>query len=527
MSQLQEKVAFDTSVKALTAVAETHPDKDAFVFPDHAITFGELHSKSTALAKALLDMGFKPGENIALLAQNSVHWLVIQLAVAKAGMILVPLNTYYRVEELSYALSHSQSRAIFFTAAFRNNKYLEMVTEAASKGNGDLKKILIAEQAEGCENIGDLIARGASSKAVLPQVNGSDNATIIYTSGTTGFPKGAMLKHESVMWNGRNIFERLKIGSDDRITSIVPMFHTASFCVGIAGCLTVGATFLGIEAFEAIEMFNIIQRHRATVHIAVPTSLRMMLDHPLRKDFDLSSLRVGTCGGADVEPQLLQRCETDFPMECMVQGYGLTETSGLSNCPEADDPSRFESAGLPLPGYSVRIVDPDSGAILDNGTVGEVQIKSAMIMRGYFANDEETRKTIGADGWLKSGDLGKIREDGRLVLAGGRLKDMILRGGENIYPAEIERILLLHPAVMEVAVFGIKDTHFGEIVAAAIRCDNVAAAELADHCGARIAKYKVPSRYFRMDSFPLTPSGKIRKVELKEMATQGKLTDLA
>jgi len=527
MSQPEKNVALDTSVKALAAIAESHPNKDAFVFPGEAITFRDLNDKSTALAKALLDLGFRPGENIALLAQNSVHWLIVQLAVAKAGMILVPLNTYYRVEDLAYALSHSQARAIFFTPAFRANKYLELVREATKQSKNSPVKIMIGGRADQSLCMDDLIAQGNTSSTALPSVEGRDNAAIIYTSGTTGFPKGAMLTHEGVMANGVSIFSRLKIGFSDSVTSIVPMFHAASFCVGISGCLTVGATFLGIEAFDPVEMFEIIQRHRATVHIAVPTSLRIMLDHPRRKEFDLSSLRVGTCGGADVEPDLLRRCEAEFPMACMVQGYGLTESSGLACCPEADDPARFDTAGLPLPGYSIRIADPESGAILGHDAVGEVQIKSSLIMRGYFANDEETQKAIDPKGWLKSGDLGQIRRDGRLVLSGGRLKDMIIRGGENIYPAEVERILLLHPAVTEVAVFGIKDSHFGEIVAAAIKCEKVTAAELADHCASLIAKYKIPTRYFRTEAFPLTPSGKIRKVVLKGMVADGKLDALA
>ncbi|MGY4290663.1 fatty-acyl-CoA synthase [Bradyrhizobium sp. LM2.7] len=523
MSQPEKKAAFDTSVKALAAIAESHPNKEAFAFPAETISFRDLSDKSTALAKALLDLGFKPQENIALLAQNSIHWLIVQLAVAKAGMVLVPLNTYYKVEDLTYALSHSQARAIFFTPAFRTNKYLELVQEATKQGKNNPTKVIIGGGAEQCLSIDDLIAQGATSSTALPSVEGTDNAAIIYTSGTTGFPKGAMLTHEGVMANGRSIFSRLKIGFDDRVTSIVPMFHAASFCVGISGCLTVGATFLGIEAFDPVEMFEIIQGHRATVHIAVPTSLRMMLEHPRRREFDLSSLRVGTCGGADVEPDMLRRCEAEFPIPSMVQGYGLTESSGLACCPEVDDPSRSEAAGLPLPGYSIRVADPENGAILGHDAIGEVQVKSHLIMRGYFANDEETRKTIDADGWLKTGDLGQIRPDGKLVLAGGRLKDMIIRGGENIYPAEVERILFLHPAVTEVAVFGIKDEHFGEIVAAAVKCANVTAAELSDHCASRIAKYKIPTRYFRTEVFPLTPSGKIRKVALKEMATDGKL----
>jgi fatty-acyl-CoA synthase len=527
MAQRAEKVAFDTPIAALAAVARHSPDKDAFVFPEGSLSFGDWNDRSEALAKALLDLGFAPGDNIAILAQNSIHWPIVQLAVARAGMILVPLNTYYKLEDLTYALAHSQARAVFFTPAFRTSKYLDLVREAAKQSRDLRSMIVIGGHADGCLSLEDLIAEGTASGAALPPVRGEDNAAIIYTSGTTGFPKGAMLTHRGVMADGCAVFSRLKIGSDDRITSIVPMFHSASFCVAIPGCLAAGATFLGLEAFDAVEMFEVIERHRATVHVAVPTSLRIMLEHPRRSEFDLSSLRVGTCGGADVEPELLRRCAVEFPIPGLVQAYGLTESTGLACCPEPDDPNRFETAGRPLPEYSVRIVDPESGAILGEDAIGEVQIKSPSIMRGYFANDGETQKAIDPDGWLKTGDLGQVRHDGKLVLSGGRLKDMIIRGGENIYPAEVERVLLSHPGVSEVAVFGIKDEHFGEIVAAAVRGGQVTAAELADHCASRIAKYKIPTKYFRTEAFPLTPSGKIRKVGLREMVAGGKLDGLA
>ena len=527
MAQREEKVAFDTPVTALAAVARRSPNKDAFVFLEASLSFGDWNDKSKALAQALLDLGFAPGDNIAILAQNSIHWPIVQLAVAKAGMVLVPLNTHYKLEDLTYALVHSQARAVFFTPAFRSNKYLELVREAARHSKHLRRKIVIGGHADGCLSIEDLIAEGAASNTALPAIQGEDNAAIIYTSGTTGFPKGVILTHQGVMADGCAVFSRLKIGSEDRITSIVPMFHSASFCVAIPGCLAAGSTFLGLEAFDAVEMFEVIERHRATVHVAVPTSLRIMLEHPRRSEFDLSSLRVGTCGGADVEPELLRRCAVEFPIPGLVQAYGLTESTGLACCPEPGDPDRFETAGRPLPDYSVRIADSESGAILGKDAIGEVQIKSPSIMRGYFANDGETLKAIDADGWLKTGDLGQIRRDGKLVLSGGRLKDMIIRGGENIYPAEVERVLLSHPAVSEVAVFGIKHDHFGEIVAAAVRGGDVTAAELANHCASRIAKYKIPAKYFRTEAFPLTPSGKIRKVALREMVADGKLDGLA
>jgi fatty-acyl-CoA synthase len=517
---------FETPDVALAAAVAAKGDSDAFVFPSDRLTFQEWDRQSTALARALLDLGFVVGDRIGLLAQNSVEWPVAQMAVAKAGMILVPLNTHYRLDDLKYALAHARVRAVFLTTEFRSNPFLALVRQAAPSLPNLRSLILFDGAQEGCLDFGSLIQRGTSSRSELPPVSGSDTAAIIYTSGTTGFPKGAMLTHESVMADGYLTFQRLGLDGDDRITSIVPMFHSASFCVAVSGCLQAGATFFGHDAFDPVEMFKTIQQHRCTVHVGVPTSLHMMLNHPRRGEFDLSSLRVGTCGGADADPDLLRRCAKEFPMPGLVQIYGLTESAGIATCSSADDPNRFSTAGLPLDGFELRITDRETGRPVSPDEIGQVEIKSRFVMRGYLDNPEETRKTMTTDGLLRTGDLGHLREDGRLILSGGRLKDMIIRGGENIYPAEIELVLANHHAVSEVAVFGLKDDRFGEIVAAAIRGGDISADELTAFCAERIAKFKVPARYFRVESFPLTPSGKIRKVDLREMAAVGRLQPL-
>src|SRR5262249_48558026 len=247
---------------------------------------------------------------------------------------------------------------------------------------------------------------------------------------------------------------------------------------------------------------------RCTMMSGVPTSYVAMLDHPERVKFDLSTLRSGSCGGADVDPGALRRCAEKFPMPRLAQVYGQTESSTLVTCPEDGDDDRFATAGMPLPGYEVRITDAQSGNVLPAGSVGQIQARGLMVMRGYYKMAKETAATISPDGWLSTGDLGYLREDGRLVIAGGRLRDMIIRGGENIYPVEIENLLRGHPSVSEIAVFGLPDPYYGEIVAAAVRLqDKTDAAALAAFCNGRIAKFKIPAQFFRVSAFPQTASG--------------------
>lgn len=517
---------FETSGDALSAIAAREPRKAAFVFSDKTLTFGDWDRDATAIARGLLERGFRPGDAIALLAQNSVEWPVVQLAVAKAGMTLVPLNTYYKEDDIRYVLNQSKARALILRRNFRTNAFLTMARNIFDDVPGCRSLIVIDGGEDDCTALSDLVSAGASSDRRLPSVRGIDAATIIYTSGTTGFPKGAVLDHRSVMANGRLVFARLGIAADDRITSIVPMFHSASFCVGVSGALQCGATFIGLEAFDAIEMLRTIAEQKATVHIGVPTSYHAMLSHPQRALYDLSSLRVGTCGGADIDPDLLRQCAETFPLPGLVQVYGLTEAAALVTCPALYEDDRLTTAGRPLPGYRVRICDPQTQDVLPSGVIGEVQVDTEYRMRGYFDGDQATKETMTQDGWLKTGDLGLIDVNGRLVLSGGRMKDMIIRGGENIYPAEIERILSMHPAGVEAAVFGIRDDYFGEVVGVAVRDGSITRAEIETFCLSRMAKYKIPSRYFRVEAFPLTPSGKIQKMRLKQMAVDGSMPEL-
>ncbi len=520
---------FTSAGHALSVQAERRAEEDGLVFPMSGgrMSFAEWDAASTALARSLLELGLAPGDHIALLAENRIEWPVAQIAASRAGFVLVPLNTHYRQEDLPYALEQSRSRAIILSAKFRSNDYLGMV--AALRPKLDRLDFVIAlDDVAGADfSYRGLIANGSGSSVEIPDVKPDDVAALMYTSGTTGFPKGALLTHRAMLGNAFGTASRLGLGPGDRWTSIIPLFHCAGCIMNLLGSLQAGAAYVGVPAFDPVGMFTIIETERCTALSGVPTSYVAMLEHKRRPEFDLSTLRTGTCGGADVDPALLERCAAAFPQPGLCQVYGQTESGTLVACPEASDPQRFATVGFPLPGYEVRITD-NEGAVLPAGAVGQVEARGPMIMEGYYLNAAATRETITADGWLKTGDLGVLRPDGRLALAGGRLRDMIIRGGENIYPVEIENVLATHPAVAECAVFGLPDSFYGEIVAAALRLNtDISTAEIAGFLGERIARFKIPAVVYRVERFPLTASGKIRKVELRAMAGEDQLVKIS
>lgn len=519
---------FGTAGHALAVQASSRGGEDGLVFPlsGGTLSFAAWDAAATALARAFLDHGLEPGDHLALLAENRVEWPVVQVAASRAGLVLVPLNTHYRQDDLAFTLEQSRSRAIVLSPRFRSNDYLATLTALRPRLARLETVILLDGEAEGCFGYGALIEEGRRSTRPLPETKAEDLAALLYTSGTTGLPKGALLSHGAMLANAFGSASRLSIGPGDRWTSIIPLFHCAGCIMNLLGCLQAGATYVGVPAFDPVAMFGIVERERCTALSGVPTSYVAMLEHPRRGDFDLSSLRTGTCGGADADPALLRRCAEEFPQPGLCQVYGQTESGTLVACPEASDPERFATVGFPLPGFDVRITD-SAGAVLGAGQVGQVEARGPMIMRGYHLDAAATAETVTPDGWLKTGDLGSVQADGRLVMAGGRLRDMIIRGGENIYPVEIENILATHPAIAESAVFGVRDAYYGEIVAAAVRLKAPAeAADLVAFLGERIARFKVPAAFFALERFPLTASGKIRKTELRALHTAGELEPL-
>ena len=507
---------------ALEHAAKSWPDADALIFPHQTAcrSFAQYRAEALALAGALSARGIGAGDHVALLAENRVEWAVVQMACAALGAVFVPFNTHYRKDDLAYALKQSDAKALICSTQYRSNPYLENVT-ALRPSLPLLAHVITLE-----EDYPRLIAEGCSFTPVTPDPLAV--AALLYTSGTTGFPKGALLSHRAMMMVATNSATRLGLSAGDRWTSIIPLFHCAGCILNLLGCLSLGAAYVGVPSFDPENMFRIIEAERCTHLSGVPTSYLAMLDHPARPNHDLSSLKAGSCGGADCNPDVLRRCAADFPMPGLSQVYGQTEGGTLFVCPELDDPLRWETAGKALPDYELRIVNPETLQPLRAGEIGEIQAKGPMVMAGYYKKSEATAETIIDGDWLRTGDLGYLREDGRLVIAGGRLRDMIIRGGENIYPAEIENVLQQHDAVAEVAVFGVPDDYYGEIVGAAVKLARpVAAAELQALCAARIAKFKVPAVIFMVERFPLTPSGKIRKVELRDWAKENRMEKLA
>jgi acyl-CoA synthetase (AMP-forming)/AMP-acid ligase II len=508
-------------ILALENAAARWPEAEALVFPHQQArrSFAQYHAEALALAGALAARGIAKGDHVALLAENRIEWPIVQMACAALGAVFVPLNTHYRRDDLAYALKQSDAKALICSTQYRSNPYLENVTTLRPS------LPLLAHVFTLEEDYPRLLAEGHGFTPVAPEPDAV--AALLYTSGTTGFPKGALLSHRAMMLVAVNSAERLGVVPGDRWTSIIPLFHCAGCILNLLGCLSHGAAYVGVPSFGPENMFKVIAAERCTHLSGVPTSYLAMLDHPARKDHDLSTLKAGSCGGADCNADVLRRCAEEFPMPGLSQVYGQTEGGTLFACPRHDDPLRWETAGLPLPHYEVRVVDPVTLAPLPAGEIGEIQARGPMVMERYYNKPDATAETIIEGGWLRTGDLGFLREDGRLVIAGGRLRDMIIRGGENIYPAEIENVLQQHDAVAEAAVFAMPDDYYGEIVAAAVKLSApVSASALQEFCAARIAKFKVPAVIHAVERFPLTPSGKIRKVELREWASANRMEKL-
>ncbi|WP_218961055.1 AMP-binding protein [Neopusillimonas maritima] len=533
MMNVQSPKLFSDPYVALNHWAAERPNDEGMVFPlpGKRLSFAQWLVESQKLGSALQGLGVKRGDAVAIWAENRYEWLVSQVALAAIGAVMVPINTHFRENDVSYVLARGDVVAILLSTKFRANKYLNMV-QSQRANLPSLKHVISFDSFDDhLTNQGVLSYQELLESSLLPLAESSlgprEVASIQFTSGTTGNPKGAQLCYEGMMMNSYATAVRLGLSPQDKWTSIIPLFHCAGCIMNVMGCLSAGATYVGVPAFDAEKMLQIIQQERCTALTGVPTSYLAMLDHPSRASYDLSTLRTGTCGGADCDPTILERCAEQFPMPGLVQVYGQTESSTLIalDCP--DSPARWATAGLPLPGMEVRITDPNNGEPVGVDTVGQIEIRGPMVMLGYHNQPEETARAISKDGWMQSGDLGYLRADGRVAIAGGRLRDMIIRGGENIYPVEIENLLRQHPAVVEIAVFGVPDRYYGEVVAAAVQLRSSAtAADLQAFCHGKIAKFKHPVKFYQVNEWPLTSSGKIKKRDLQQAVKETGLEEL-
>ncbi len=483
---------------------------------DRTWTYAELLRDAETCALQLLET-FEPGERIVVWAPNVPEWIVLQYGTALAGLVLVTANPALRTNELRYVLEQSRAAGFFSVDAFRGTDMAAIAVEACH-GLNDLRATF------SFADWPSTFAQRPATPRELPTVSPGDAAQIQYTSGTTGFPKGALLHHRGLVTNARYIWLRGEGTPRGTLLSAMPLFHTGGCAMCVLGCAHLRARYVLMHLFDPELMLAAIDRHRPQIVTGVPTMLIAMLDHPRLCDTDLSSVEVVMSGGSMVPPELVRRIERDFGCR-FTTVFGQTELSPVltQTSPHDEERDRLQTAGLPLWNAEVQIVDL-AGNVVPIGEQGEICARGYQSMLEYFELPERTAETIDAHGWLHTGDLGRLDERGYLQIT-GRLKDMVIRGGENIYPAEIEQELFTHPQVADVAVVGVPDPVWGERVAAVVRpadpSDPPACATLHAYCRARLAPHKTPVDWYLADEFPLTGSGKVMKFQLQEQIAAG------
>ncbi|GAA4798443.1 linear/branched/unsaturated fatty acid:CoA ligase LbuL [Actinomycetospora chlora] len=501
---------------ALRAAAAAAPDHRAVVEgspgpgPLRTLTYAELLARSEEVARALLGR-FRPGEHVAVWSPNSLEWILLEYGAALAGLVLVTANPAYQAGELAYVLGRSRSAGLFHVASHRGNPMTEIVAEV--RGDlPDLREVVDLAELEA-------FTAGGDPATPLPEVRPHDRVQIQYTSGTTGFPKGVLLRHHGLLENARLTLERMGVGPADTLVWPMPLFHTAGCGMGVLGAAATGATIVYLTAFDPARQLELIEAERATISGGVPTMLVAMLAHPDAGTRDTSSLRCLFAGGSPVPVEVAREVERRLGGRVSIV-FGTTETSPIITATSPDDPEdvRTGTLGEPLPHTDVKIADPVTGEPVPVGEVGELCARGYLVMEGYYDQPEATAAVLDVAGWYHTGDLASLDAQGRLRVE-GRIKDMIIRGGENIYPREIEEILQAHPGIAEVAVVGRPDPHWGETVAAFVRPVTGAEPrpeELHAWCRERLAAYKTPASWHLVDEMPVTASGKIRKNELRE-----------
>jgi fatty-acyl-CoA synthase len=507
---------------ALFAAAEIWGDRIALVdgiadaLTRRRWTFAEIAVQSRTVAMALLEH-FHPGEHVAVWAPNCPQWVLIEFGAALAGLTLVTVNPAYQAKELEYVLKQSRAVGILAAAEYRSRDLIAVVKEVMPR-TPDLRQVLsLAHWLEFLDQ--------APSSAALPLVTPDDIAQIQYTSGTTGFPKGALLTHRGLSNNGRFYARAIGAGPGDVWVNPMPMFHTAGCGLLTLGALQTGGVHVIPPAFDPMLMLQLIESERGSITLSVPTMLIGMLEQPYLSGFNLSSWRLATLGGAPVPPELVRKVQTLTPARVAI-GFGQTEASPYitHTLPDDDESEWIDTVGKPLPHCEIMIVDPDSGQTVPLGQLGEICTRGYAVMKGYFNDAAATRSALDADGWLHTGDLGTIDAKGYCRVQ-GRLKDMIIRGGENIYPREIEELLFSHPAVADAAVVGVPDPTWGEIPVAFIRLGDgprPSDEELHAFCRQHLAPYKTPRHWRFVTRFPQTPSGKIQKFVLRDDFLRGR-----
>lgn len=535
----------DTLGDFLEKVVEKDPGQEFMVYPDRDLrfTYREFDDRVNLMAKGLLEIGIKKGDHVGIWAKNVPDWLTFMFATAKMGVVLVTVNTAYKSHELDYVLKQSDMKALAIIDGFRDVDYIqtlyELVPELKTRERGNLNSeeypflesviYLGQEKHRGMYNTNEILLLGEHADdheflKTKASINNNEVVNMQYTSGTTGFPKGVMLTHRNILNNGYYIGERQKFTEKDRLCITVPLFHCFGIVLAVMAAYSHGATMVMVEVFDPLMVLAAVQKERCTALYGVPTMFIAEYSHPMFEMFDLSSLRTGIMAGSTPPIEAMKKVVKDMHMTEITSVYGLTEGSPGFTQTSVDDPltKRVETVGKPLPECEVKIVDPETGKDLEPLETGEICCKGYNVMKGYYKMPDKTKEVIDNDGWLHSGDLATLDEEGYYSIV-GRIKDMIIRGGENIYPREIEEFLYTMPSVLDVQVVGIPDEKYGEIVGAFIIKDegsDITAEDVRDYSLTKIARYKVPKMVFFVDEFPLTASGKIQKFKLRDLAVE-------
>ncbi|MGO8829452.1 MAG: AMP-binding protein [Steroidobacteraceae bacterium] len=548
-----QPLLYRTVDAVLKAAVEEGPGRAALVVPHQSVrlTFEQFDREVERVARGMLGCGLEPGERIGIWAPNCAEWVLTMFAAARAGLVLVNINPAYRTTELEFALRLVGCRALVFAPRFRSSDYaamlLSLIPELRDCAPGGLLcpsfpelRLLIqlgTEPMSGALSFEDLVIAGRDlDGTLLASIGAQQDAdrifSIQFTSGTTGTPKGAALTHFNIVNNGFFCGEGMRLTADDRMCVPVPLFHCFGMVLGVLASVTHGAAcvFPG-EGFDPLAVLQAVSSERCTALLGVPTMFIAELEHPRFREFDLSSLRTGMMAGSPCPIAVMRRVIAEMHMPEVTIGYGMTETSPASFQTRHDDPleRRVSTVGRVHPHVQVKIIDAQ-GRVTPRGTPGELLTRGYSVMRGYWDDPERTREAIDAAGWMHTGDLAVIDEQGYCNIV-GRVKDMIIRGGENISPREIEEFLYRHPAVLDVAVVGVPDHKYGEVVCACIRLrDGMTTTEegIREFCRGQIAHFKVPHYVRFMEAFPLTISGKVQKFLIRErLRTELKLHEEA
>lgn len=529
----------------LDEAVEKWPDNEAVVYVDRDFraTYQEFGKLVDEMAMGLMALGVKKGEKVALWATNVPYWVALQFATAKIGAVLLTVNTFYRTTELEYLLKQSECENLVIIDGFREIDYIqttyELIPELRTHERGylqsekfpDLKRVFFLgqEKHRGMYSMPEVINLSAVTsdedyEERQASLDPHDVINMQYTSGTTGFPKGVQLTHYNIANNGYWIGENQGFTSNDRLCLPVPLFHCFGCVLGVLAAVNHGTTLVILEGFDPLLVMASIDQEKCTALYGVPTMFIAILDHKLFNKFDYSSLRTGIMAGSPCPVEVMKTVMDKMNMKDITICYGLTEASPVMTQTRMDDDidRRTASVGRAMPEIEVAIINPESGKKCAHGETGEICCRGYNVMKGYYKNPEATAANIDIDGWLHSGDLGVMDEQGYVAVT-GRLKDMIIRGGENIYPREIEEFLYTMDGILDIQVAGVPSKKFGEQVGAFIILKNnveMTPEDIVDYCRGKISKYKIPKFIAFIDAYPMTASGKIQKFKLRELAKE-------